>query len=411
MTIDGQQVHANYASGSDTKNLLFTYTLTKAMNNSFSIGANSLVLSGGTIADPSGNNLDLATVSAFTFDTTAPTVTNSSASYTFMTKTLVLTGTHFDSLLETGETASTDIKARLDWSKLSWDYNGDNGTTADTSFQLSDISSAKVTDATHLTVVLTNTKADSLVNNLNYGSTGGADKLDISAGFAKDLAGNIATTDVKADAGLTVTEPQKAGEATIDLGSLGKLIAGVQVDGGKWYYYLDRNGDGLTTSADTFTHNELDQIFIYGSDFSTPHTQQNLQNPQMVNGQWVFPLETVYDTTDTYRYGAINGVHLALPTVGASTSPSTIFGSAIGYQSSLDNSTYNDLAAVWDAYNNSSNKMMNDGTPSGWASGSVEYWSATDKSGGDHYSVSLSAGQSSQMSQDTDSKYVVLQVL
>lgn len=57
------------------------------------------------------------------------------------------------------------------------------------------------------------------------------------------------------------------GDAVIDLGSYGKLIAPVQVEG-NWYYYWDRSGNGTSTNSgslngglDNTTHNVLDGIF------------------------------------------------------------------------------------------------------------------------------------------------------
>ncbi len=50
-------------------------------------------------------------------------VVNTSGVYTAATDTLVLTGTNYSTLLESGEDASTDIKDRLDWSRLSWDIH------------------------------------------------------------------------------------------------------------------------------------------------------------------------------------------------------------------------------------------------------------------------------------------------
>ncbi|MFD2110464.1 cadherin repeat domain-containing protein, partial [Thiorhodococcus fuscus] len=138
-------------------------------------------------------------------DTTPPTTTIASGAYAEDTRTLTLTGTHFDDLLESGEGANTDIKGRLDWSKLSWDINGDDATTTNVGFTLADIGSAKVTDASHLSIVLTQPKALALTTTAGYGITAGADTLDVSAGFARDLAGNAATTDAASDAPLSLT--------------------------------------------------------------------------------------------------------------------------------------------------------------------------------------------------------------
>ncbi|WP_306606647.1 ELWxxDGT repeat protein, partial [Azonexus sp.] len=142
---------------------------------------------------------------AYVLDTTAPTVTNANAAYGTHNNTLKLIGTNFDTLLSASEDATTDIKVRLDWSKLSWDINGDDGTTADVSFALSDISSAKVTNGTTLAIVLADAKATSLESMSGFGAVGEADTLDVTAGFARDAAGNAASTDAAANLALGIT--------------------------------------------------------------------------------------------------------------------------------------------------------------------------------------------------------------
>ncbi|MFD2110465.1 DUF4347 domain-containing protein, partial [Thiorhodococcus fuscus] len=137
-------------------------------------------------------------------DTTAPTATIASGAYTEASRTLVLNGAHFDTLLENGEGASTDIQGRLDWSKLSWDIDA-NSTATDIGFALSDIAAARVTGANTLAIEFTATKAAALKATSGYGSSPSADTLDIGAGFARDLAGNAATSDAKADAPLSIS--------------------------------------------------------------------------------------------------------------------------------------------------------------------------------------------------------------
>ena len=178
-------------------------------------------------------------VLSVTADTVAPTVTNTGATYEGSAdtptniSTLVLAGTNFNTLLEAAETANTDIKGRLDWSKLSWDINSDNATTADVSFAQGDISSANVTDSTHLTIVLTNEKGASLEATSGFRGNS-ADAIDIAAGFSTDYWGNAATTDTVANESIT-----SLAETWINLGSYGKLIKPVQVDGGKTYFFWD----------------------------------------------------------------------------------------------------------------------------------------------------------------------------
>ena len=203
---------------------------------------------------------------------------------------------------------------------------------------------------------------------------------------------------------ITVTDVVESlpGQSVIDLGSFGKLIAPVQVDGGNWYYYWDRSGDGssantgsLNGGVDWIPHNVLDEIF--NQDIN------GVVNAVVANADGLF------GTTDTYRYATINGLHLALPTAGGVTSPpygSEGFGgcqpgTAVGSLTIADgsnavNATYNDLLAVWDAYNgtyigtNNGNIISNYGMPSGWSiDGTV--WSATPSALG-HAMLDLSNG-------------------
>jgi hypothetical protein len=126
------------------------------------------------------------------------------------------------------------------------------------------------------------------------------------------------------------------------------------------------------------------------------------------------------NTSDTYRYATINGVHLALPTVGGVTSspygaggidnyqPGTAVGSASAANgSNAVNATYDDLLAVWDAYNGTGTGTGDTGTPSGWRAG--YYWSASSWASG-HAAVGLVTGYVNAYYDDS-TRYVALQVL
>ncbi|MBU1663902.1 MAG: hypothetical protein KKG92_00705, partial [Gammaproteobacteria bacterium] len=80
LNIGGTTVQANYASGSGTTALVFTYTILAAQTdtNGITIAANSLTLNGGTLKDAAGNNATLthalvADNGGYMVDTTAPT--------------------------------------------------------------------------------------------------------------------------------------------------------------------------------------------------------------------------------------------------------------------------------------------------------------------------------------------------
>ncbi|TAN47558.1 MAG: hypothetical protein EPN21_17215, partial [Methylococcaceae bacterium] len=217
---------------------------------------------------------------------------------------------------------------------------------------------------------------------------------------ATDKAGNFTDQAVA----LTVTDVAEAPHGQIiELGAdYGKLILPVNVDG-HWYYYWDRSGDGTaaniqgagyTKSTDNTKHNVLDTIFT-----------EDVDGASGGGG----------NTDNTYRYATLNGVHVALPTVGdviATTrnfAPGTaVGGSPASAGSTAINPVYDDLLAIWDAYNGTSTGTVGDGTPSGWYS--ETYWSATPSTPG-YVIVSLINGYVNDYYYNDFSYYVALEVL
>ena len=145
------------------------------------------------------------------------------------------------------------------------------------------------------------------------------------------------------------------GDKPIDLGTFGKLIAPVQVEG-KWYYYWDRSGDGtsantgsLNGSTDTVTHDTLDTIFKYD-----------------INGNLNPNAGT--NTDSVYRYATINGVQLALPTSnGDITHVTNPAGTSATGGGTTNNSVYDEMLAIWDNFNGTSTSTLISGAPTGWA--------------------------------------------
>jgi flagellin len=195
---------------------------------------------------------------------------------------------------------------------------------------------------------------------------------------AKDLAAAInlqsVTTGVIATARATVSTaatPTSSGVASvINLGSgNGQLIAPVQVDGGKWYYYWDRDGSGSANNADYFSSSgnyTRDQLFATFKED--------------VNGV------VGASTNNTYRYATLNGVRVALPTIGGGNSlpfgPNGIESLQPNTSVVLNeiNNAYDDLLAIWDAYAAWNNTYYSgyygwNGAPPGWSGDS--YISAT----------------------------------
>jgi hypothetical protein len=369
---------SDLSSSDGGKTWTATYTNTDPTTNAgakFSVKANSF-------SDTAGNtNASVTESSTVTIDNTAPDAQIYRANLS--STTLTFTGIGFNSLLQTGEGSNFDIKSRLDWGKLSYDFDSDNAlgtTTGDKVFALEDISSAKVTSDGTLTVVLNN--ANSITSDTNYGlaSTAKADSFDVKTGFLKDAAGNAATTDGKNNAYGDV----------IDLGAAnGKLIAPItltstQVNGGpKTYYYWDYSGDGTSANlkgdgynqnTDKQTHDALDLIFKNNSS-GVANTGSN--------------------TTNTYRYGTLMGISLALPT-------------GPGGSGNLNNDSNvnmsNDFAAIWDV---KATSFKGNGVPSSWAS--EHYWTATSQ-GGNHIFFNLPNGSWAENS-DNAIYCVAVQVL
>jgi hypothetical protein len=150
------------------------------------------------------NGSSLSDNSNLVIDAIAPTSTVTSVSYNGTSGVLTFTGTNFDSI--GAANASTDIQGSLNWSNLSWDVNGDDGTTANASFTQSSITSVNVTNASTLTVTLTSGGKTALEATTGFGAVGNADTIDVTAGFIKDIAGNLATTDGKANAAVTYSD-------------------------------------------------------------------------------------------------------------------------------------------------------------------------------------------------------------
>ncbi len=200
----------------------------------------------------------------------------------------------------------------------------------------------------------------------------------------------------------------------ISLGEYGTLIAPVHVDD-KWYYVWDLNGDGVHDLSansngkfdangsvinpagngwqyDYMTHDVLDDIFKYSSDFTTLNTDK--------------------DTDDEHRFAQLNGVKLALPTIGDGAG----FIDSDGYRAGTvadnvlageSNPTYDDLLAIWDAHNGSGMGLDINGTSAGWQNSA--YWSATTSANG-HACLDFGDGKVYDFIDNT-ARYVAVQVL
>jgi hypothetical protein len=228
----------------------------------------------------------------------------------------------------------------------------------------------------------------------------GTMNVDVTTGNFTDLAGNANTADTAPDPqAYNIASP--AGNPTIDLG-IGQLIAPVNVDG-KWYYVLDLDASGTVGGVnDMVSHDYLDTIFNQDVSGTT--------NPDLVSG-----------TTDTYRFATLNGVRVALPTIGETpVNQEWHNGTAIATDG-VNNPTYDDLLAIWDAFNGAgtgdgSGAGGLPGLPAGWPTGGTDsmYWSSSvAPATGTHMGLNLYYGfvNAGWPENGDDGRYVVLQVL
>lgn len=168
-----------------------------------------------------------------------------SASYETTTKTLVLTGTGFNTA------ASVDV------TKLTWDVDGDGSATPGLTLSAADVISARVDSSTRITVTLTSAASGALEGLSGFGGAT-ADNLDVAAGF---LGGATASFD---NVATSITATASAGSGILYGDSLNDTLVGtsgadVLVGGG--------GADSLTggPGADVITLGDGSDTLIFDS--------------------------------------------------------------------------------------------------------------------------------------------------
>jgi hypothetical protein len=219
--------------------------------------------------------------------------------------------------------------------------------------------------------------------------------VGITTGSFTDVAGNVNSVATALDV-QSYNMLSQAGQAVVNLAGSGKLIAPIEVEG-KWYYFWDRNGDGTTSASDLTTHDVLDAIFN--------HDINGVTNTTVANADGLF------GTTDVYRYGTLNGVQLALPTLGANYPGNQWMpGTSASGAGTATNATYNDLLAVWDALNGTGTGSNIAGTPTGWQASS--YLTSTPSGTGHVYISTLNGLVNVSLDNGNNgSSFVALQIL
>ncbi len=351
LNIGGTTVQAAYASGSGTTALTFTYTVLSGQTdaNGISIDLNSLNLNSGTIKDVAANNA-----------TITHTAATDNASYMVDTTKPLAPALALGSGVSDGAT-STEAKQSSGVVTVS----AETGASTVVTFSR--------TGGGTVTKTLTGTGSPVGVSLLDADlTTLGGGTINVSV-VATDLAGNASNSATSSFTYDNYVSP--AGNAVIDLSSYGKLIAPVQVEG-SWYYYWDRNGDGVWGAADTVSHVTLNGIF----------------------------------TSSTVT---LNGVRVALPSLTISVANEnrnqvgTSYSDAGSTTNGTSSATYDSLLAIWDAYNGTGTGTNISGVPTNWAPS--DYWSSTLNDGPWNY-ITLNTGYVSN-THDTAIMYVALRVL
>jgi len=210
---------------------------------------------------------DLPDIGCDEYDKTAPTETISSAVYDPDNNTMTITGTDFLTIAA----VDRDIRSYVDWSKFVWDINGDDATTADITFIVDDVTSLTVDDDITMTLVFTAAKGAAIEAATGYGADGGADTLDVTAGFSRDAMGNTAAADGVADALMIPTDTitsavYNAGNDTMTISGTGFTTIAAKGRDIKSYvnwsrFVWDINGDDGTDNI-TFTVGDVASLTV-----------------------------------------------------------------------------------------------------------------------------------------------------
>ncbi|MGE0100667.1 MAG: hypothetical protein AB7S86_20210, partial [Hydrogenophaga sp.] len=154
----------------------------------------------------------------------------------------------------------------------------------------------------------------------------------------------------------------------LSLGTYGQLIHGVNVDG-KVYYVWDRNSDGVHDLNDQARFTDLDALF------NRSNGGTGLPEGAGTAVGVVGDLDHVF-RGHTFQLGGTTPWNFQLPTYGGPLAANGYDAASPGsYQlfpgtsvsGSANNPTYNDMLAIWDAFNGTGTLGDVDGTPPGWA--------------------------------------------
>ncbi len=293
---------------------------------------NVLVSDGTNVSQPSAVQVAVTNVNE------APVLTNVLSSYTFNEGTGLTTATTlFDAnAIDPDGTAITWSLTGVDATKFTIDTNG----------------IVKFANASYA--------GSTLPFDLNYNFTV----------VAKDATGLSSSAATAVNVSVDNKTISLAGSA---LG--GQLMNPVMVEG-KVYYIWDQNGNGVID--DQLGHQILDPVFQY-DQYGNREASYNR-------------VGILGETDNTYRWATISGHQMAVPTYGSTVDglgyadkTSTLSSSNVwsfyyfygtgvsvdapGYSPAANYSPYDDLLAIWDAYNGTGTGTDTVSSPPGWFSG------------------------------------------
>ena len=164
--------------------------------------------------------------------------------FNLISNSMTLRGVGIDALLLPTEDASTDIKSRFDWTKMSWDVSG----TA-TTFTVGDIESVYVVDASCLQINFSSQGT----SKLTAAGVGSGDALSVTTGFLQQVTGTDITSATLTDCTIRLFASASGETGAFDLFDQFVIDFGEVVQRGSGVIYLrDANGN-IVESFDAAT--------------------------------------------------------------------------------------------------------------------------------------------------------------
>jgi hypothetical protein len=338
LTVGGSTVYADYASGSGSSALTFTYTVQAGDTDSDGIVVGALSANGGTLRDAAGNDATLTlnsvgSTASVLVDTTAPSAPSTpdlvAASDSGVSSTDNITNVTTPIFTGTAETGST-VTIYVDGNSV--------GTTTATGGNWSFTPGSALGEGAH-TVTAT---ATDTAGNVSPVSGGLSITIDATAPAAPVISGLAAGTDTGASAsdGITNnTAPTVTGTAeansTVTVYVDGSSVGTAAVDGsGAWSYVLGSAlGEGSHTVQAAAT-NAAGDTGMHSGDFSFTIDTTAPQTTSLTLGDTPAQATALtYTATFSENVSGVSAADFALVTTGSASA-------RIGGVTAVDGRTY-----------------------------------------------------------------------